>query len=543
MAPGGTDGLAIDAPLRSPHAVNDLLDALCAALRAEPDSTAMERVLQSVHTVLDVATRADDRGEVTGWLPLDAVNERGLATVVKLQASLEARVAGMRLHTVAAAEESQAKEATGASDTPAWAAAAGNRSRSWGALGLARSLEATYHHTSAALACGEIGEDHARVIVRACEGVVETLKRLKRDEALLIEEARRQGLSPEQIQDRVPEVPVVTDDELSSCEERLVRMAREVPPSRLRKHAVHVLAPLRKRVRVILPDPSTLAVDSETGEVDLDALCADDALTKAEYRAERDAHLELHDNGDGTWSARFTVPELHGHLLKNWLETYSSPRRTRTSAVGEQITDVTVPSSGMIGPIQRSYAERMGDALCELLEHLPSELCNQGADDQLAKARFGTNGVTLVVHVDEQTLRDGIGTATLDTGAEISAGQARRLACQAGVLPLVLGGESAPLDLGRSQRLFTRHQAYALSAQHDSCAADGCERPFAWCELHHLLPWSCEGLTDLDNAVPLCAHHHRRIHDPLYRWQRTPDGAITFEHRWPSRRRHHRLAA
>ena len=132
-------------------------------------------------------------------------------------------------------------------------------------------------------------------------------------------------------------------------------------------------------------------------------------------------------------------------------------------------------------------------------------------------------------------MRTGIGTAVLDTGAEISASEARRLACNAGVLPMVLSGKSVPVDLGREQRLFSRHQAIALSAFYDTCAAQGCERPFAWCELHHLCPWSHHGPTDLANAVPLCGHHHRRIHDPMYHHQVHPDGSITFEHRWPSR--------
>jgi hypothetical protein len=503
-----------------------------------PDCAGLEvlEALRSAHAALDTVIRRDECGEVSGWLPLKGLSSAELAEVVRLQASLEARVAGMRLHAVAVAEHTQAKAGTGASDTPAWAAAASNRPRSWGSLGLARSLEEKYHHVSAALARGEIGEDHARIIVRACEAVGETLTRLDREARLLREEAERRGLSADQIGSWLPEVPTITDDELAACEQRLVQRAREVPPHRLRRHAIHVLAPLRRRVTVLLPDSATLAVDSATGEVDLDALCADDQLRGREHRAERDAWFDLHDNGDGTWSGRLTLPELHAHLLKNWLEHYSSPRRAhhrRATSGGEAVVDVTVVDAGLIGPVQRTHAERMGDALCELLEHLPTET----TDDQLAKARFGTNGVTLVVHVDEHTLRTGLGTATLDTGSQISAAQARRLACEAGILPLVLGGDSMPLDLGRTQRLFTRHQALALSATHDSCAAEGCDRPFAWCELHHLRPWSADGPTDLDNAVPLCGHHHRRIHDPLYHWQLNPDGTITFQHRWPSRRR------
>jgi hypothetical protein len=90
---------------------------------------------------------------------------------------------------------------------------------------------------------------------------------------------------------------------------------------------------------------------------------------------------------------------------------------------------------------------------------------------------------------------------------------------------MVLGGASVPLDLGTSQRLFTKAQAVALSALHDQCAAEGCERPFAWCELHHKQPWGHGGPTDLANAAPLCGHHHRRIHDPMYEHEWLPTTA------------------
>jgi hypothetical protein len=91
--------------------------------------------------------------------------------------------------------------------------------------------------------------------------------------------------------------------------------------------------------------------------------------------------------------------------------------------------------------------------------------------------------------------------------------------------------------------LFTRAQAIALSARHEHCAAEGCERPFAWCELHHLRPWSAGGPTDLANAVPLCGFHHRRIHDQHYTAARAPDGSLRFTHRWPSRQRRQQILA
>jgi len=187
--------------------------------------------------------------------------------------------------------------------------------------------------------------------------------------------------------------------------------------------------------------------------------------------------------------------------------------------LGEPVLDATVPGMGAY----HNRSEALGLAFGELIEHLPVE----------GQAR---SSYALVVHVSEEQLRDGAGAAVLETGAELSIGETRRLACEAGILPLVLGGGSVPLDLGREQRLFTRHQAIALSSFHEHCAAEGCERPFGWCELHHLRPWSDDGRTDLDNAVPLCGFHHRRIHDEHYTVARAPDGSLRFTHRWPSRR-------
>jgi Domain of unknown function (DUF222) len=122
----------------------------------------------------------------------------------------------------------------------------------------------------------------------------------------------------------------------------------------------------------------------------------------------------------------------------------------------------------------------------------------------------------VVVHLDLERLKAAVGAGHLDTGHDLSASEARRLACNAGIVPVVLGGRSLPLDLGRAERFFTESQRLALATLYDECAADGCDRPFAWSELHHEDPWTSGGGTDLAKAVPLCGHHHRRIHDPGY---------------------------
>src|SRR6185503_17756619 len=82
----------------------------------------------------------------------------------------------------------------------------------------------------------------------------------------------------------------------------------------------------------------------------------------------------------------------------------------------------------------------LGHGLMELLEHHLSELPSQNGSP-----------FTLVVTIGIDALRSGLGVAALDTGHRISAGEARRLACRAGLIPMVLDGDSMPLDVGRER--------------------------------------------------------------------------------------------
>lgn len=122
----------------------------------------------------------------------------------------------------------------------------------------------------------------------------------------------------------------------------------------------------------------------------------------------------------------------------------------------------------------------------------------------------------IVVHVDLATLTGSLtsrGVATTQHGVDLPAETIRRLACNADIVPVVLGGESVPLDVGRSKRLATVHQRRALGAVHSTCAIDGCEVAFKHCEPHHIDYWENGGATSLDNLVPLCSRHHHAAHE------------------------------
>ncbi|MFX0537161.1 DUF222 domain-containing protein [Ornithinimicrobium sp. Y1847] len=102
--------------------------------------------------------------------------------------------------------------------------------------------------------------------------------------------------------------------------------------------------------------------------------------------------------------------------------------------------------------------------------------------------------------------------ATLD-GASVTADSIRRLACDAGILPVVLGTQGQILDMGEQKRLATYGQRVALAKRDGGCSIPGCTIPATWCDAHHVIWWSRGGLSDLDNYALLCPRHHTWVHD------------------------------
>jgi hypothetical protein len=166
------------------------------------------------------------------------------------------------------------------------------------------------------------------------------------------------------------------------------------------------------------------------------------------------------------------------------------------------------------GPTRLPYPQRLGRALAELLEHLPVDGLPQ----------HGVASATVVVTMTLEQLLGGLGETILDTGTAMSAGQARRLACNAALIPAVLDGEGRVLDLGSSRRLFDRHHRLALALRDGGCVFPGCGREPKWTEAHHILEWSRGGPTDLTNGCLLCPFHHHLIHSGEWAATMAADG-------------------
>jgi 5-methylcytosine-specific restriction endonuclease McrA len=109
-------------------------------------------------------------------------------------------------------------------------------------------------------------------------------------------------------------------------------------------------------------------------------------------------------------------------------------------------------------------------------------------------------------------MQKGSGVADTDIGP-ISSEAVRRLACDATVSRMVLGGDSAPVEVSSRRRLVSPPLRRALDLQDQGCTHPGCEVPARWCDAHHIRHWADGGKTNLANLRLLCRKHHRDAHD------------------------------
>ncbi|MDQ3739181.1 MAG: HNH endonuclease [Actinomycetota bacterium] len=137
------------------------------------------------------------------------------------------------------------------------------------------------------------------------------------------------------------------------------------------------------------------------------------------------------------------------------------------------------------------------------------------------------------VLIDYLTLIGGLhdhSICELSDGTPLPPDTVRRLACEAAIIPICLGGDPERVDVGREQRLANRAQRRALRAMYRSCGHPGCDVPFDRCDIHHALAWErFFGRTDLGNLIPLCTRHHHTVHEGGWTLTLDPDRTITLQ--------------
>ncbi len=192
----------------------------------------------------------------------------------------------------------------------------------------------------------------------------------------------------------------------------------------------------------------------------------------------------------------------------------------------ETVLEVLDALSTPAGPDdRRTLGQRRAEAFKELVQQAlaPTGIAAEPSpipaprepapDDPTEPSRTRSPGrALLMITIDHRWLTRRIGHATLDSDAAVGPATARRWACDAGIVPAVLGARSEPLDLGRLSYTVSDAQRRALHLRDGGCAFPGCTRRPRRCAAHHVRHWCDGGPTDLDNLTLLCLFHHTVIH-------------------------------
>ena len=208
----------------------------------------------------------------------------------------------------------------------------------------------------------------------------------------------------------------------------------------------------------------------------------------------------------------------------SWLRLTPDPGggyvRGRLDATGYAMVATAIDALSAPAPgVGAALLERQADALVDLarfsLDHkdLPTS---------------GGEAPHLNVTVTLAELEDRARGALIDYGGRLTPPELRMLACDAVVIPIVMNGQSQPLDVGRAKRTPTTAIRKAVHTRDQGCAFPGCDKAPPWCDVHHVKEWAKHhGPTSVNNLVTLCRAHHRLCHHS--EWQaRIRDGTPEF---------------
>ena len=409
------------------------------------------QVMDARHPVATAVARARDDLREVALQPLWSMDSRQTAEALVHVTQLAAQVAQLQLALLHHAEVVEVGADVGATSPASWLAHETRTTRAvtHRAARLAKRLATAHPAVDIALADARVTVEQAHVIVEAVDALPTDL---------------------------------VDPHTVHRAEEHLLSEARH--------HDARALRVLGRRLlEVVAPDVADLEEARR--------------LEAEEAHARARASFTMSDDGQGRVHGRFTLPSLHGSILRKHLRTLAAPGRH---------PDL---------PAETPSKHKLGLAFLDYVETRP--------DDTVPSS--GGIAATVVVTMTLEALLGGLQATSLCDRTRISAGEARRLACGAGIIPVVLGGASEPLDVGRRRRFHSKPMRIALGVRDGGCSAVGCDRPPSMCHAHHDEPWSRGGPTDVASGRLLCTRHHTLAHDRRYQMKSGPGGRVTFTRR------------
>jgi Domain of unknown function (DUF222) len=239
-------------------------------------------------------------------------------------------------------------------------------------------------------------------------------------------------------------------------QQQLVEKAATVNPNDLAKAATRVMASL----------------DADT------AMAADE-----HHQRQRDVSMVQRRNGAFRLSGELTP--MCGSLWQVVFDALAGPKPS---------------ADGVLDP--RSPGQRRHDAF----EEIPALLMRA---ESLPRA--GGLVATLLVTATADQVESGTGYATTGHGELLPVRRVLELAADAEVASILFDAHGGVLDYGRAERLAPRDLRLALAARDGGCCFPDCDRPPAWTQAHHVVPWDDLGPTALENMCLVCGFHHRNF--------------------------------
>ena len=243
-----------------------------------------------------------------------------------------------------------------------------------------------------------------------------------------------------------------------------------------------------------------------------------DAQRRARQRAARSASMWT-DKHDGMWYLRAKFDALVGDeinrrlvqaIQQHWRSDKDLPESQRRSIPQRAVDALAWLLTGSAavddGPNEAGWAAPNPSQMIVVttLDNLRGSSADGGPGGECSCAASRPAHDLLAV--------PGAAAVT-ETGTVLGAADLRRIACDTRVIPVVMGGASEVLDVGRATRTIPPAIRRALIARDQGCVWPGCDRAPIHCDGHHIEHWVDDGPTCVANLALLCHSHHQRLHE------------------------------